>query len=240
MDAHDQKGKPGLNSPLWCADAPVTKWQERFPLLAAQPGVPPPELPVPGLVVEQGQLVLRSTDGSPSWRPEPVFARKVSAKSLLARAAGFSFGTSIEILDAMAGWGSDGLELCALGAVVDLVELSPVVHALLVERAEHSALAPRSIRCADSWAVIAEGQWDVILLDPMFPERGRKGLAKKPMQLLQQLAIQGERDLEAWIAQASEHARHRVVLKRRRTEAVAGKPAWQIEGTTIRFDVYRP
>jgi 16S rRNA (guanine1516-N2)-methyltransferase len=221
-------------------EASTVEWQQRFPDLRAVSGAPDGQWPEPCLVVDGSRLALWTSDESAPWRPDPVFARDVSARSLLARASGFSRGVQVEILDAMAGWGSDGLELTALGAMVDMVELSPVVHALLVERAERSALTPRSVICADASGIIASGSWDVILLDPMFPERGRKGLAKRPMQLLQQLAVPAEQDLSAWIALAREHARQRVVVKRRRTEGVTGKPAWRIEGTTIRFDVYRP
>lgn len=230
----------GASSRLYCGSDRESDWQARFPGLEVIAGLPPPSSQTPFLVLQQGALALQLPDGSAPWRPEVLESRRVQRNSLLARAVGLQAGHCLRILDAMAGWGSDGLELVALGAQVDLVEASPVVHALLTGRAAASALQPNSLRCADAWDVMAEGVWDVILLDPMFPERGRKGLAKKPMQVLQQLAIADGRPLGDWIERATKLARSRVVVKRRRTEPVFATPAWQVSGTTIRFDIYRP
>lgn len=223
---------------LHCPAEDVAYWQARFPALEAVADPVAGDDAVPALKVDVDGLALVRAGGS-AWRPEPVAARSVRRDSLLARACGIVKHPGASVLDAMAGWGSDGLELAALGARVDLVEASPLVQALLVERAAGSGITPASIRNDDGWSVLSSGEWDVVLLDPMFPERGRKGLAKLPMQLLQTLAVDDQRPLAEWIERAVEHSRHRVVVKRRRTEAVIGKPDWQVSGTTIRFDVYR-
>ncbi len=233
-------GKDRVKPPIYCGSARNSDVYMRHPGFEVVDTKPPSNSDTPCLSVEGSSLMVHIPDGSSPWRPEPVEARKVRRDSLLARAVGVHSDTQIEVLDAMAGWGGDGLELVAIGARVNLVEASPIVHALLVERAMASALQPTSIQCADAWGVIASGLWDVIVLDPMFPERGRKGLAKRPMQILQQLATPDLRTLAEWVEHALQHVRSRVVVKRRRTETVHGKPAWQVGGTTVRFDVYVP
>ena len=193
----------------------------------------------PRLILQADGLSLQVNAQGTLWQPAAFSRRDVHRNSLLARATGVSAQPGLTVLDAMAGWGSDGLELASLGAQVTLAEAAPLVWALLCQRVDRSQV-PVEVVMADGWEMIERGGWEVILLDPMFPERGRKGLAKLPMQTLKHVAHAGGPVLEAWITHARRHARSRVVVKRRRTERVEGHPDWQIEGRTIRFDVYRP
>ena len=193
----------------------------------------------PRLVLLDHRLALCLAPAGTIWSP-PVFdRRRISRQSLLARATGVVTNSSLVVLDAMAGWGSDGLELASLGASVTMVEAAPEVWSLLRQRVTDSEIPLAALHFADSWSLIEQTGWDVILLDPMFPERGRKGLAKLPMQTLKQVACEDDRPLAEWVAHALRHTRSRVVLKRRRTEKVIGKPDWRIEGRSIRFDVYQ-
>jgi 16S rRNA (guanine1516-N2)-methyltransferase len=193
----------------------------------------------PRLVLRNQRLALCLEPGGSTWSP-PVFdRRRISRQSLLARATGVVTNSNLVVLDAMAGWGSDGLELASLGASVTLVEAAPAVWSLLRQRITDSDIPIAGLHLADGWSLIEEAVWDVILLDPMFPERGRKGLAKLPMQTLKQVACEDDRPLAEWVEHALRHARSRVVLKRRRTEKLIGKPDWRIEGRSIRFDVYQ-
>jgi|GEM_PF-1614900 len=193
----------------------------------------------PRLALLDQRLALRLSPAGPNWVLPAFDGRRVSRQSLLARATGVATNRGLVVLDAMAGWGSDGLELASLGASVTMVESAPEVWSLLRQRITESGITVTALHCADSWSIIEQRAWDVILLDPMFPERGRKGLAKLPMQTLKQVACNDGRPLVEWVAHAVAHARLRVVLKRRRTEAVIGGPAWRIEGRSIRFDVYQ-
>jgi len=194
----------------------------------------------PGLLLRNGRLALIDAASGEVYLPPAFAVGRVSRRSLLSRAVGASQHPGQRVLDAMAGWGTDGLEMISLGLRVDLVEAAPVVFELLRQRIGDAGLAPESLQCADSWETIAHGQWDAIYLDPMFPARGRKGMPKLPMQVLARIARSGGPALQDWIAHARARVRDRVVVKRRRTEAVIGRPDWQLTGRTIRFDVYRP
>ena len=193
----------------------------------------------PRLVLRDQRLALCLEPGGLIWSP-PVFdRRRISRQSLLARATGVATSSNLAVLDAMAGWGSDGLELASHGASVTMVEAAPAVWSLLRQRITDSEIPIAGLHIGDSWSLMEQAVWDVILLDPMFPERGRKGLAKLPMQTLKEVAYGDDRPLIEWVAHALRHTRSRVVLKRRRTEQVIGKPDWRIEGRSIRFDVYQ-
>lgn len=193
----------------------------------------------PRLVLRDQRLVLCLEPGGSIWSPSLFDRRRISRQSLLARATGVATNSNLAVFDAMAGWGSDGLELASLGASVTMVEAAPAVWSLLRQRITDSEIPIAGLHLGDSWSLMEQSVWDVILLDPMFPERGRKGLAKLPMQTLKQVAFDDDRSLADWVAHARRHTRSRVVLKRRRTEKVIGKPDWRIEGRSIRFDVYQ-
>lgn len=193
----------------------------------------------PRLVLRDHRLALCLEPAEPPWSPPEFDRRRISRQSLLARATGVTTNSNLIVLDAMAGWGSDGLELASLGASVTMVEAAPEVWSLLRQRVTDSEIPIAELHRGDSWSLMEHGGWDVILLDPMFPERGRKGLAKLPMQTLKQVAREDDRPLAEWVAHALRNTRSRVVLKRRRTERVIAKPDWRIEGRSIRFDVYQ-
>jgi len=193
----------------------------------------------PRLVLRDQRIALCVEPGGLIWSPPMFDRRDISRQSLLARATGVATNSRLAILDAMAGWGSDGLELASLGASVTMVEAVPAVWSLLRQRITDSEIPIAGLHLGDSWSLMEQTIWDVILLDPMFPERGRKGLAKLPMQTLKQVAFIDDRPLADWVEHALRHTRSRVVLKRRRTEKVIGRPDWRIEGRSIRFDVYQ-
>ncbi|MBQ6392672.1 MAG: class I SAM-dependent methyltransferase, partial [Eubacterium sp.] len=100
-------------------------------------------------------------------------------------------------VDATAGMGEDSLLLAAAGYQVILYELNPVIAALLkdsLRRASHipeleDIVGRMQVREGDSIQGLSglETTPDLILLDPMFPERKKSGLIKKKFQLLQKL-----------------------------------------------------
>ena len=193
----------------------------------------PLDFDVPALGYSGGQLLVLPGNGAEPWGLHELRPDRVSLHSLLARACGITRARKPEILDAMAGWGTDAATLRALGCTVQSCEQEPMVWALLLER-------DGSARCADGFDVMRERSWPVIYLDPMFEPRGRKGLAKRPLQVLQQLAAPTERPLQDWLAVARQQASDRVVLKCRAKAQPLATPDWQIKGRSIRFDVYRP
>ena len=76
-------------------------------------------------------------------------------------------------------------------------------------------------------------------LDPMFPPRHKRALPDQSMQLLRELAQPDGLGLAERLEQARAAARQRVVVKRRIHDPAVGRPAWQLRGGRIRFDVYR-
>lgn len=167
----------------------------------------------------------------------------------LARAVGLTRGRSLEIADATAGLGRDGFLLGALGAQVTMIERNAEVHDALARALEaardHSdelaAIVARiTLINADSRDVLATLSPQVVLVDPMHPERKKSALVKKQMRDLRDVVgpDADSRDLmEAALAAATE----RVVLKwPARAAPIAGlrTPSHQIAGKTTRYDVF--
>jgi 16S rRNA (guanine1516-N2)-methyltransferase len=81
------------------------------------------------------------------------------------------------------------------------------------------------------------GSYDVVYLDPMYPERGKAALARKEMQLLRELTG-GDPDADELLACAN--ARRRIVVKRPRAAPplLGREPSLALTGTQARFDIY--
>lgn len=150
------------------------------------------------------------------------------------------------VLDATAGLGRDGFTLAALGAQVTLAERNPTLATLLTDARERALADPATAQAAARTEVIcldarklmgAPPRFDVIYLDPMYPDRGKTALAKKEMQLLRELTG-GDADADGLLAAAN--ARRRVVVKRPRSAPpLAGRePSLALSGTQARFDIY--
>lgn len=179
----------------------------------------------------------------------PDIRRRVRQGRRLALARACDARPGLRVHDALAGWGTDGLVLAALGCRVHLSESNAEVHRILdsrlrIESDRLSLARPGAITwehedARDRWR--AGGVFDVVYLDPMFGEHPKTALPAKQMQVLANLV--GEMSL-AEIVELIEEARRvaslRVVVKRRaRAEAIAG-PDWQIRARSVRFDVYLP
>jgi len=80
---------------------------------------------------------------------------------------------------------------------------------------------------------------DCVLVDPMFPERGKAALAKKEMQAFQTL-IGDDLDAPALLQAALQIAKKRVAVKRPRLGGLIDgpKPDLQMAGQSTRFDIY--
>jgi 16S rRNA (guanine1516-N2)-methyltransferase len=172
-------------------------------------------------------------------------------KEAIARAIGLKGKDSLHVLDATAGLGRDAFVLASLGCVVDMIERSSVVAALLqdgLKRAacdtELSAWMPAKMQLFHGIAVELLTDWshkkpDVVYLDPMFPHRKKNAAVKKEMRLFQQL-LGPDEDADLLLEPALALAKKRVVVKRPSgAPFLAGKkPHIEMLGKANRFDVY--
>ncbi|MGE4558740.1 MAG: class I SAM-dependent methyltransferase [Desulfobulbus sp.] len=153
------------------------------------------------------------------------------------------------LIDATAGLGRDAFLLATHGFRVQMIEINPVVAALLADGLDRAGRLPHlqmiaariQLRRGNSVAIFAalEERPDVIYLDPMFPERSKSAKVKQNLRLLQYLddhAIAPEELLHAALAVDAK----KVVIKRPlKGPPLAGKkPSYTLKGKAIRFDVY--
>jgi len=196
--------------------------------------------------------------------PGPVYADFVSGpfgyrrvhgpgvRQLLARAIGARAGFRPYVTDVTAGLGRDAFLLALLGCRVSMIERSPLVHALLADGlmraraafAAHADILDRlTLACADAKVVLDNladvNRPDTIYLDPMYPHRNRSALNDKNMRALRAL-VGDDEDAPVLLAAALSCARRRVAVKRPRlAPSLAGpQPAFQLKGTSTRYDVY--
>lgn len=187
---------------------------------------------------------------SADWS-SPEVARRIAGgkRQLLGKAVGLPKNPEPELLDATGGLGRDAFVLAALGARVTLAERNPTIAALLADAHVRAlgdpatAAAAERLRLApgDARALLGRGaaRFDVVYLDPMYPDRGKAALARKELQLLRELAGPDD-DADDLLAPALANARRRVVVKRPRgAKPLAGfAPSLEFIGTQARFDVY--
>ncbi len=169
----------------------------------------------------------------------------------LVRALGLKSVPDARVLDATGGLGRDAILMARAGLRVTLCERCGPVYALLEDAlqraAQDSALLALTERMQllplDARDHLADPacRYDVIYLDPMFPERSKSALVRKEQRLLQALAGHGEEDASALARLALARADRRVVVKRpRQAPTLLGKPDVVYAGKKIRFDVYFP
>lgn len=166
---------------------------------------------------------------------------------LLAKAIGLKTNKKMHILDATGGFGYDALIFASLGLEVTILERSPIVMALLSSAFEKLPLLKDRIHLiqtdAISWLTQsdkAEFPYDVIYLDPMFPERRKSSAVKKEMVILRDLV--GE-DLDAPLLfdRAFACPVTRIVVKRPIHAVEITRmihPSFTVKGRANRFDIY--
>lgn len=220
-----------------------------------------PELPA-GLSLERagGALTLVSDDGLSMCGDFTRDLRRLRpanlSHELLVRAARVRGVEHPRALDATAGMGEDSLLLAAAGFEVILYEHDAAIAALLQDAldraARNEALAPVVARMSlvqgDSVAALrklgtADGapRPDVVLLDPMFPERRKSASVKKKAQLLQRLECPAQDEREMLDAAIAAHPRKVVIKRPLKGQLLAGmKPSYQISGKAVRYDVIVP
>lgn len=185
-------------------------------------------------------------------RLTPRLAAGRLSRELVVRAARIraSDGVTPRALDATAGLGEDSLLLAAAGFDVTLYERNPVVAALLRDSLRRAALVP-GLADAVARMTLVEGDSvaalctlaatgpapDVVLLDPMFPARGKSAQVRKKAQLLQLLEAPCD-DEEALLGAAVAAGPLKVVVKRPpKGPVLAGmRPSYSLRGKAVRYD----
>lgn len=152
-------------------------------------------------------------------------------------------------VDATAGLGEDSLLLAAAGFHVTLCERNPVVYELLrdaVRRAERipelaEIVGRMELRHEDSIETMRQLEFapDVILLDPMFPERQKSALVKKKLQMIQKLELPCMDERELLIAAVRAKPKKLIVKRPPKGPYLAEiKPDHSITGKAVRFDCF--
>ena len=151
-------------------------------------------------------------------------------------------------IDATAGLGEDSFFLATSGFFVTLYEKNPVIFELLQDaliRASKSGLCEivgrMSAVCADSIEEMNGTSLspDVILLDPMFPQRQKSALVKKKLQMIQKLESPCENEKELLLSAVSAAPKKLIIKRPPKGPYLAGiKPDHSIEGKAVRFDCF--
>ncbi len=217
-----------------------------------------------GLMLHMDDSGLSLTDGRLSLQADlssmlPRIRKSNLEREFLVKASRIkglnALDEGLTAVDATAGLGEDSLLLAAAGYTVDLYEYDPVIAALLRDALRRAAddSADELLRDAVSRMRLHEGDSvsameamadagerpDIILLDPMFPERQKSALVKKKFQLLQQLESPCEGLDESELLEAAEAAGpRRIIIKRplKGPHLAARKPSYSITGKAVRYD----
>lgn len=154
------------------------------------------------------------------------------------------------VIDATTGWGQDALYMFRMGYQVQCFERSKLMAVLLEDafmRLEElewmQSLHLESPKLTQGNAIeLLENLKtapDCVYLDPMFPPKRRKSaLAKKSMQVLQELLGQDEDRKELFNAAFAATAKRVVVKSPDYAEPLGGKPDESFKGKLLRYDVY--
>ena len=150
-------------------------------------------------------------------------------------------------IDATAGMGEDSMLLSAYGFKVNLYEKNPIIVELLKDAIDRAKQIPELKEIVSRMKVFEEDSIismqnldyipDVILLDPMFPERTKSALIKKKFQILHQIETPCTNEKEL-LASAIKAKPKKIVIKRPlKGEFLAGvKPSYSVKGNSIRYD----
>jgi 16S rRNA (guanine1516-N2)-methyltransferase len=196
----------------------------------------------------------------PDWKAEIGRLKRASLKSeMIARAC--NLAEKPKLIDATAGLGHDSLLMAHLGAQLTLVERHPILYTLLEDTHQHALQDPYLAQTAERIHLIFSDSaqflkqqaeqaalYDVVYLDPMFPQRDQNQQAikkqaqvKKQMQLLHLLLPEhGEMDLGDHLLALAQQIAKRVIVKRPRLAVYLAdaEPNHQWQGDACRFDAY--
>lgn len=194
---------------------------------------------------DQGKLVCDFVGGSVGHRLRHGGGRGQA----LPKAVGLKSNANPYVVDATAGLGRDSFLLASLGVNITLIERNEEMHQHLklgLERAREENDKYRKIidrmtlLKGDAKDIIPTLSPDVILVDPMHPERKKTALVKKEMRIIREI-VGADTDAAGLMNIALKHANKRVVLKwPMKADFMEGikKPSHQITGKSTRYDVF--
>ena len=198
--------------------------------------------------VQAGFAPLRVDFGAGVWHWRQQHGG--GAGQAVAKAIGVKGARCPSVLDATAGLGRESWILAGLGCQVQMLERSPVVHALLADGLQRALCQPELASVVQRLQLLHAdaGPWlvqqsapvaEVVYLDPMYPHANKSALVKKEMRIFRDL-VGGDVDADALLEPAWAVAECRVVVKRpKHAPLLAGRaPSHQLQGKTTRFDVY--
>ncbi len=172
---------------------------------------------------------------------------------LIAKAVGIKQGVRPSVLDVTAGLGKDAFVLATLGCQVEMLERSPIVHALLADGLQRAAINMEvmdiiegmELHFADSISFMQKcvEKPQVIYVDPMFPHSKKSASVKKEMLVFRDI-VGADVDAGELLSTALETAQARVVVKRPRKAPIIEipgssiTPGYALEGKSSRYDIY--
>ena len=156
-------------------------------------------------------------------------------------------GRELLAIDATAGLGEDSLLLAAAGFYVTMYEQNPIIYELLCDakrRAENDGalvniVSRMNVICADSIDEMKNISFtpDVVLLDPMFPERQKSALVKNKLQVIQKLEMPCVNEADIFTAAVNTNPQKLIVKRPPKGPYLANvKPDYSITGKAVRFD----
>lgn len=172
------------------------------------------------------------------------------AGELLVRAAKIKdTDAPLTAVDATAGLGEDSFFLAAAGFHVKLYEHNPVIFELLQDAHRRAMEIPELLpimermelfhgNSVDAMVQLTASP-DVILLDPMFPERQKSALVKKKLQMIQKLEFPCVEEKELLLTAMGANPKKLVIKRPPKGPYLAGiKPDYSITGKAVRFDCF--
>jgi len=171
---------------------------------------------------------------------------------MIAKAVGLKSGVRPSVLDVTAGLAKDAFVLATLGCQVQMIERSPIVHALLADGLMRAELNFEIMDIIDRLQLLHGNSIDlmqqcekpqVVYVDPMFPHNTKSASVKKEMLIFREI-VGDDMDAGTLLAQALETAEARVVVKRPRKAPIIEvtglnlKPSYALEGKSSRYDIY--
>lgn len=196
---------------------------------------------------------LSLTDGNLSMRGDfhNVYERtqkgRLASEMLVKVAKRKTYGETATAIDATAGLGEDSFLLAAAGFTVQLYEYDSVIAELLDDALIRAKADPELCAIASRMTLHKEDSIealrnvsqkpDIVLLDPMFPERQKSALIKKKFQLLQKLEKPCSEE-DALLEAALQSGAHRIIIKRplKGPFLANKKPDYSLSGKAIRYD----
>lgn len=154
---------------------------------------------------------------------------------------------NLTLVDATAGLGEDSLLLAAAGFNVTLFEQDPIIFELLKDTLNRALKDPKLCVAANNMKIYNKDSIlelarlnfipDVILLDPMFPERQKSGLVHKKFQLIHHLEKPCDNEDEL-VKSAIGANPQKIVIKRplKGPNLANIKPSYSLKGKAIRYD----